>query len=121
MLIFLQPPPSHLHGVYDGLSCGPGQGASHEALLNVQCLLLPPDGPLDLRTENGCGTGYLGTLGLLPTQVLALHHSLPATGLASRGRAAGDRPLSPQALVFLIGIPKLNIPSPGPGLPVHKP
>lgn len=63
--IFLEPPPSHLHGVYDGLSCGPGQGASHEALLNVQCLLLPADGPLDLRVEYGCGTGCIETLGII--------------------------------------------------------
>lgn len=42
-------PPSHLHGVNDGLGCGASQGPSHEAFLHTQCLLLPSDGPLDLR------------------------------------------------------------------------
>lgn len=42
-------PPSHLHGVNDGLGCGASQRPGHEALLHVQGLLLPSDGPLDLR------------------------------------------------------------------------
>lgn len=42
-------PPSHLHRVNDGLGCGTSQGSSHKSLLHMQCFLLPPDGPLDLR------------------------------------------------------------------------
>ena len=52
--------PPHLHGVDDGLGCGTSQGASHKALLHMQCLLLPPDGPLDLRRRHRGG----GTSGL---------------------------------------------------------
>lgn len=85
MLDLPQAPPSHLHGVYDGLSCGPGQGASHEALLNVQCLLLPPDGPLDLRGGTRSGVRRIGTLEIIElpvhSTVLQLARSWPVGGV----------------------------------------
>lgn len=84
MLGLPQALPPHLHGVYDGLSCGPGQGASHEALLNVQRFLLPPDGPLDLRMEHGSGV-RIGTLEItelfMHSTVLQLAQSWPVGGV----------------------------------------
>lgn len=81
-------PPSHLHGVNDGLGCGTSQGASHEALLHMQCLLLPQDGPLDLRRGD---TGMGRTMGVEPSlhsTVLLASTELACCGHSCRGADA---------------------------------